>query len=120
MIESLITGAVGAGVITVFGNIIMFVLQRRANKEDKESLNLEGRLTQQEEEQKLLKAAVEAQLHDRIYQGCRYHIGKGSVSVAELTNMEHLYKAYHNLGGNGTGTELYKRICDLPIDEESI
>ena len=26
-----------------------------------------------------------------------------------------VYGAYHGMGGNGTGTELYKRACALPI-----
>ena len=32
-----------------------------------------------------------------------------------LKNLEYLYKSYHALGGNGTGTELYNRAKALPI-----
>lgn len=28
-----------------------------------------------------------------------------------------IYQAYHGLKGNGTGTNLYKRVCALPIKE---
>lgn len=30
----------------------------------------------------------------------------------------YLYKSYHALGGNGTGTELYTRAKALPIRED--
>ena len=35
--------------------------------------------------------------------------------ITELNNIEKMYKAYHKLGGNGTGTELYERVLELKI-----
>ena len=32
-----------------------------------------------------------------------------------MRNLEYLYRSYHALGGNGTGTELYNRAKALPI-----
>ena len=34
---------------------------------------------------------------------------------AAQENIEYLYKSYHALGGNGTGTELYTRAKSLPL-----
>ena len=34
-----------------------------------------------------------------------------------LDNVGVIYRAYHGLKGNGTGTNLYKRVCALPIKE---
>lgn len=68
-------------------------------------------------EQEALKEGVLALLHDRLYQGCRYHIHNGEITDEEMKNMEYLYKGYHALGGNGTGTELYERIKKLPLKE---
>lgn len=65
-----------------------------------------------------LKEGVVALLHDRLYQGCRYHIHNGEIADDEMKNMEYLYKGYHALGGNGTGTELYERIKKLPLKED--
>lgn len=48
---------------------------------------------------KLIKDRVIAILHNKIYT-----LGK-------------LYKAYHTLGGNGTGTEIYKRVKELPMKQ---
>lgn len=35
-----------------------------------------------------------------------------------LRNMDYLYRSYHALGGNGTGTELYNRAKALPIKND--
>ena len=43
------------------------------------------------------------------------HFPRGSVEA--LDDFEHLYNAYHALGGNGTGTEIYKRVKELPMKQ---
>ncbi len=66
-------------------------------------------------EQEKLKEGLIAMLHDRLFQSCMYFINKGEIGLSELQNIEKLYEAYHNLGGNGTGTELYERVLELKI-----
>lgn len=65
--------------------------------------------------QKLLKEGMLAMLHDRIYQLCTVYIDRNSITIDELENLEYLYKSYHNLGGNGTGTSLFERCKALKI-----
>lgn len=65
-----------------------------------------------------LNEAVLAINHDRLYQACTFFILTGQITVDELKNLEYLYKGYHALGGNGTGTELYEKCKDLPIVEK--
>lgn len=65
------------------------------------------------------RAALRMLLHDRLYQGCRYYIREGKIDVDGLENMTGIYKSYHNLGGNGTGTALYERVSKLPIAEDN-
>lgn len=65
--------------------------------------------------QKLLKEGMLAILHDRLYQLCTVYIERKSITVDELENLEYLYKSYHNLGGNGTGTALFNRCKNLKI-----
>jgi hypothetical protein len=77
--------------------------------------SLSKKLKQRQTEQEALKSGVVALLHDRLYQGCRYHISQGIITEDELKNMEYLYNGYHALGGNGTGTELYQRVKKLPL-----
>ena len=69
-------------------------------------------------EEVAIKEGLVAILHDRIYAECRRCIAEGEVAVEELRNIEYLYRAYHTLGGNGTGTELYHRACGLQIKTE--
>lgn len=70
------------------------------------------------QEQKALKKGVKAMLHDRLYQSCRYYLHQGYVDVEGLTNVGVIYEAYHELHGNGTGTNLYERVESLPVREE--
>lgn len=79
---------------------------------------ISGKLKIYKKEQEALKEGVLALLHDRLYQGCKYHIRQEEISDEEMKNMEYLYKGYHALGGNGTGTELYERVKKLPLKEE--
>lgn len=65
--------------------------------------------------QKLLKEGMLAILHDRLYQLCTVFIEKGEITVDELENLEYMYRSYHNLGGNGTGTALFNRCKNLKI-----
>ena len=41
----------------------------------------------------------------------------GCIDTDGLDNVGVIYQAYHGLKGNGTGTNLYKRVCALPIKE---
>lgn len=69
-------------------------------------------------EQGKMKEGSLAILHDRLYQVCRFYIHQGWIDVESMKNVEYLYDSYHDLGGNGTGTELYNRVNSLPIKED--
>jgi hypothetical protein len=59
---------------------------------------------------------LQALLHDRIfsiYGDCQH---KGFASVEDIRNLDYLYAPYHALGGNGTGTELVKRVKEMPVE----
>ena len=64
---------------------------------------------------KALWGAVLALLHDRIYTECYRFMELGYITQDGLRNLGYLYKTYHMMGGNGTGTELYNRAKALPI-----
>lgn len=102
----------------MFGGILsglsLFVrtLCRRFKKEQEAR---EKRENEAREEQKLLREAVLAMLHDRLYSLARFYIDQKWITIQDLDNLEYLYKAYHLLGGNGTGTELFVRCKALPI-----
>lgn len=76
------------------------------------------RLVKQEKERKAIKDGLLAILHDRLYAECSRYIAQGSIDTDGLRNMDYLYRSYHALGGNGTGTELYNRAKALPIKND--
>ena len=74
-----------------------------------------GYLVKKVTEYKTIKDGLLAIMHDRLYQSCTYYIKQGHIDMGGLKNIEYLYKSYHALGGNGTGTELYNRAKSLPL-----
>lgn len=67
---------------------------------------------------KLIKDGVLAILHNKIYTLGKQHIANKYISVEDLDDFNHLYNAYHALGGNGTGTGIYNRVQKLEIIQE--
>lgn len=55
-------------------------------------------------EQKYLHDGVLAMLHDRLYLICTHYIKMGYIDTDGLDNVGVIYRAYHGLKGNGTGT----------------
>lgn len=66
-------------------------------------------------EQDAIKTGLVAILHDRLFQSGMYFIEKGEITVSALDNIEGIYNAYHELGGNGTGTEIFERVKELQL-----
>jgi hypothetical protein len=66
------------------------------------------------ERQQALEEGVKALLHDRIYKSYAECFQKGYADVDDIRNLEYLYRPYHALNGNGTGTELYERVKKMP------
>jgi len=65
-------------------------------------------------QQEAIKLGMMALLWDRLYTIYNECERSGQISIDGLRNVENIYKQYHALGGNGTGTELYDRLCSLP------
>lgn len=64
---------------------------------------------------KLIKEGVLAILHNMVYRQGIDYIHEGEIDFDDMKDYEYLYNAYHELGGNGTGTEIYERVKNLPI-----
>ena len=43
-----------------------------------------------------------------------HHTGNGFMPANEMSLQTELYEAYHDMGGNGTGTKLYNEMMELP------
>lgn len=66
---------------------------------------------------KMVRACSDALLTlsraELIRSGQKY-IERGSVAIYAKDAYDKLYQAYHNLGGNGTMTELHEKVMKLP------
>ena len=80
---------------------------------------LRGRITRKRAEQEALKAGMVAILHDRLFQLCNNYLALGYIPVDKseeiLDNINIIYNAYHCLGGNGTGTDIYNKFKKLHV-----
>lgn len=62
-----------------------------------------------------LQKVIKALSHDALFTRCEWLIAKGSITSDDLENLNMLYEAYHDLGMNGAGEELYNRAKGLPL-----
>lgn len=67
---------------------------------------------------KSLFVAVRADSHDKLFRFGKFYILSGEITLEELETLTEIYEGYHGLGGNGTGTEIYERCCELPVVRE--
>lgn len=81
-------------------------------------LALFGYFNRKLKRQKHLEEGVKALLHDRLLEACRFYTKRGWIAYEELHNVQYIYKAYHDLDGNSTGTTAFQDISDLPKQEE--
>lgn len=70
-------------------------------------------------EQELLKQGMLAILHDRLYMVCQeYILVKKYCTIQDRNNLEHLFKPYTALKGNGTAKDLYEKCLQLPYEPQ--
>ncbi|MGJ0706658.1 hypothetical protein [Enterococcus avium] len=129
-LNGLIMSLTGVGILGLVG--AGFRLIRKNYKEIKtRNKKLDQIITAQEVIQKKIidlelqgakrQQANVASLHDRIYSiydEILVNRVPAYVTIDELSNLEYLWEAYSDLGGNGTGQEMYERILQLEIRKE--
>ena len=67
------------------------------------------------ERQKAVENGVQALLRNELVRRYREYESKGEISILDKENIEHMFKEYKNLGGNGTVAKMYEEILSLPI-----
>ena len=86
---------------------------------------LVGFIKKQSAVNKVNKEFMHSQQRAEIMRAFQRHVEDGHpISPDELAHLEDCYKAYHESGGNGTGTFMYERIKKYAVlvtrvDEES-
>lgn len=64
------------------------------------------------------KAGIVALLRYHSIKSAQIACKRNGISVAHRVDLQEMYKAYNELGGNGVVTEWYKRAMALPIVED--
>lgn len=73
------------------------------------------RLKKENKKNKAIENAVQSLLRDRLIEKYRIFKQKGEMTILDKENIDHLYREYKNLGGNGTVKELYEDLLDIDI-----
>lgn len=74
-------------------------------------------MKKQKRENRAIKNGMQAVLRDRFIQMYNHYMERGCLPIYAWENIESMYNAYHDLGGNGTITELYNKLKKLPQRE---
>lgn len=125
----LLTGAAAAAFIKLLESVIMFRMQRKAKKEDKdeEKNSVEEKNASavknlqewQERTEEKIDGLVEANqliMLDRIKWMGQKYIQEGEVDFDDRRILNRMHQNYHNrLGGNGDLDHLMKDVNDLPL-----
>lgn len=116
--------AICTGAILIFTGAFKFIwkkvkqdIQDLLDKQAQSLKEIQDKCAQESQEQDYIREGLVSVLHDRLYQACNHYISQGYIEIDDLKNLEYLYRGYHKLGGNGTGTELYNRCKKLRIGE---
>lgn len=91
--------------------------ERRADEKSREEETREAERARREE-YSALKDGIKAILRDRVIQADIHFSRTGEISLQDKENVQMMYEAYHDLGGNDIATASYKRVIALPISQE--
>ena len=60
------------------------------------------------------RAALLGLLHERLVEQCEAFLKRGYVTEGEIRDLEdYIYRPYRNLGGNGTGEQMFDKTREL-------
>lgn len=95
-------------VLSASALVLVALIEARATRERKRAKG-----------QNAMVDGVQALLRDRIIQAHNHYAEKGHIPVYGMENVLAMYKAYHELGGNGTVTKLVDDLRELPTDKKA-
>ena len=105
--------------LPIISTIIMGWIGRRMAIKDKEREQAAKFAAQKSEELEQNSLAVSTGLQcllrlniSQLYEKCGR---EGKKSFYDTENMDHMYEAYHGLGGNGMATEILHKFNELPL-----
>jgi len=72
------------------------------------------KIKENRERQKATEAGLQALLRNELVRRYREYETKKEISIIDMENIEHMFKEYKNLGGNGTVEKMYEELLKLP------
>lgn len=105
-----IAGVIGAAsvIITLIYKIFKFIEQQKRQDTEIEKLKVERH------DYESVKDGMLSLLRAELIRSGEKYIEQKWIPIYAKDAYENLYKAYHNLGGNGTMTQLYENVMKLP------
>lgn len=103
-------------VLTAVVGWVVYGIRARNERRDKQE---EEREEKRRIEHDALKSGVQAILRTLIIDAEIQSTLRGTITAEEKTNIEMMYKAYHDLGGNGVATAAYKHVLDMPLSGDT-
>ncbi len=107
-----IVSSVGSFVTAVF-TVFMGIYGKKHAKLRKEEIE---KYEKWDELRQNVAAGMRCTLRNSILEKCKKYIKLGYCPIHIKQQVEEEYGIYHNLGGNGTVTQTYKKFFDLPTE----
>lgn len=107
LVTSLLSGSVGAAVVAGVFGIVMYLMQRRDKRDEKQG-------DKKDAERKALCYVMLYIIEER----AKEILATERITLAELRRLHHWHKVYKALGGNGDADSLMKRLEALSIVDE--
>lgn len=76
---------------------------------------IKSRFKEQDKKREAIERGVQALLRNELIQRFREYKLAGEMTLLDKENMDHMFKEYFNLGGNGMMKEVYDEFKDIPI-----
>lgn len=72
------------------------------------------KMKENKDKQNAVEAGLQALLRNELVRRYREYETKQEISIIDMENIEHMFKEYKNLGGNGTVKKMYDELLKLP------
>ena len=94
-------------ICTIFSFLFKKVMTRQEEEKKKRE--------EEEKKRKALENGVQALLRNELIKNFREYKLKGEATLLDKENMEHMFREYFNLGGNGMMEEVHDEFLAIPI-----
>lgn len=123
IIYAILGGAAGAALISGVTSIVLWLLDRKAQKEDTAAASQTADCAARGKEIKAISDKVDAMyladrliLSDRIKHLGKTYIARCEITAEELEDIMAMHECYHtDLGGNGFLDNIMRQVQELPI-----